>query len=225
MKVRLSGQGDAPLTGTGPSGDLYVSISVAPHPTFKRDGADIWVDAPVPLTTAVLGGTARVPTIDGDVELKIPPGVQPEEKKVLRRRGVQEVGKPDGERGDQWVVLKVQIPKSVSERGKELLEEFAKVEEGKGASGDGGKKKSASASASASAASPGDGKRPFTTKTDAAAGKAEAKESKAEDKEDKGFLRSAFESLKRNLSHEEGKDGKDGKDDKDGDKKTGKVEA
>lgn len=214
MKVRLSGQGDAPLSGTGPAGDLYVSINVTPHPQFRREGSDIWVDVPISLTTAVLGGTARVPTVDGDVELKIPAGAQPEERKVLRRRGVQEVGKPDGERGDQWVVLKVQIPKTVSEKGKELLAEFGRVEEGRTGSSSAGSAKKSSSSEKKGASS-------------SASSSSKASKEAEEDKDDKGFLRSAFESLKKNLKHEEGKEGgKDKKDKKDDDpNRTSRVEA
>ncbi|KAI9006383.1 hypothetical protein DFJ74DRAFT_690643 [Hyaloraphidium curvatum] len=195
MKVRLAGQGDAPLSGTGPPGDLYVGIAVEPHPIFKRDGPDIHVDVPVPFYTAALGGTARVPTVDGDVELRVPAGVQPGERKVLRRRGVQEVGKPDGERGDQWVTIKVAIPKGVTDKQRELLEAYRAETEGEAAAG---KDKEAR-------------KAPGRKK------KAEPEEAAGE--EDKGFLRSAFESLKRNLKHEEeGKD-KGGKGDGKGDAK------
>ncbi|KAJ3311473.1 hypothetical protein HDU76_003115, partial [Blyttiomyces sp. JEL0837] len=87
MKVRLARKGDVPLEGDGPAGDLYVLLEVDPHPVFKRDGSDILVNATVPLQMAILGGTIRVPTIDGDVELKIPPGTQPEERKRLPKRG------------------------------------------------------------------------------------------------------------------------------------------
>lgn len=192
------------MQGAGPAGDLYVSITVDPHPSFRREGADIWVEAAVPLTTAVLGGSVRIPTIDGDVELKIPAGSQPEERKVLRRRGVQEVGKPDGDRGDQWVVIKVQIPKNVSEKGKELLEEFARVE---GEPRPSSEKRQAAGGAKASSSS--DGKRPFTTDTKAADGQSAKEGEERQTSGGKGFFRSAFEKVKKNLS-EDCKDGKDG---------------
>ncbi|KAI8928409.1 hypothetical protein BC831DRAFT_448594 [Entophlyctis helioformis] len=126
MRVRLQGQGDVPLDGDGPSGDLFVQLNVANHAIFKRDGADILVNAPIPLNVAILGGTVRVETVDGPVDVTIPPGTQPNERKVLRKRGAaklsqQRRGEPD--RGDQWITLQVTVPKTLTARQKQLLEE------------------------------------------------------------------------------------------------------
>ncbi|KAJ3232872.1 hypothetical protein HDU81_002617 [Chytriomyces hyalinus] len=122
-KVRVPGKGDAALTGNGPAGDLYVHLEVQPHPIFYREGRDIFVTASVPLHMALLGGTVRVPTVDGDVELTIPPGTQPDEKKRLPNRGVVRVGRKD--RGDEYVTIKIDIPRHLSENQRRaFLEAF-----------------------------------------------------------------------------------------------------
>ncbi|KAI8829632.1 hypothetical protein BJ741DRAFT_622490 [Chytriomyces cf. hyalinus JEL632] len=123
MKVRVTGKGDAALTGNSPAGDLYVHLDVQPHPIFHREGRNIFVTASVPLHMALLGGTIRVPTVDGDVELTIPPGTQPDEKKRLPNRGVVRVGRKD--RGDEYITLKIDIPRHISENQRRaFLEAF-----------------------------------------------------------------------------------------------------
>ncbi len=126
MKVRLPGQGDAPMAGGGPNGDLFVTLIVQPSSQFKRDGNDVLYDVSIPLTTAILGGNVRVPTVDGEVDLKIPPGSQPDDRKVLRKRGIPLVGRSENERGDHWVTLKVAIPKKLTDKQRDLIEQFAK---------------------------------------------------------------------------------------------------
>ncbi|KAI9220692.1 hypothetical protein BC828DRAFT_348043 [Blastocladiella britannica] len=110
MKVRLSGQGDEGASGT--KSDLYVKLRVRPSAIFKRKNIDIFVNVKIPLRTALLGGTVRVPTIDGDVELKVPEGTQPGDVKILRSRGVKVVNERG--RGDEYVELKVDVPKYVA---------------------------------------------------------------------------------------------------------------
>jgi molecular chaperone DnaJ len=95
-----------PLGSEGIPGDLHVILQVAPHEIFKRQGSNIFVDASIPFHTAILGGYIRVPTIDGNVELKVPPGSQPEQQARMRKRGIQ----ANGHRGDQIVTFKVTIP-------------------------------------------------------------------------------------------------------------------
>lgn len=102
--LRLRGRG-AP--GSGGSGDLLVEVQVAPHPVFSRDGLDIRVRQRVPLEVAVLGGRVRVPTIDGDVVLRVPRGSNSGRTMRLRGRGIQD---PSGRRGDQLVELLVDLP-------------------------------------------------------------------------------------------------------------------
>ncbi|KAJ3308721.1 hypothetical protein HDV04_006210 [Boothiomyces sp. JEL0838] len=121
MRVRLQGQGDEPIEGNGRPGDLLIQINVSRHPQFKRDGANILLDVDVPLTTAILGGKINIPTIDGDVELNIPQGSQPGDRKILRQRGIANVNQRG--KGDQIVTLKVKLPTSLTSKQKELLME------------------------------------------------------------------------------------------------------
>ncbi|KAJ3181676.1 hypothetical protein HDU87_000694 [Geranomyces variabilis] len=174
IELRLPRQGDVPLEGDGVEGDLLVKLKVSPHPVFRRDGADVLVDAKVSLDVALLGGTLRVPTIDGDVELAVPAGTQPMDRKRLRHRGVIKIDRSGGDRGDQWVTLKVELPKKLTERQVELIEEaFGRVQ--KKTKTETAAKDAGSAKASAS-----------ETSKDADAGK-------------KGFLRSTFEKFKKEL--------------------------
>jgi molecular chaperone DnaJ len=83
MQIRLAGLGDSPLQGRAASGDLFVTVHVQPSPIFTRKGADVFTTVDVDLITALLGGSVRVPTVDGDVDMKLPPGVQPNEEKVV----------------------------------------------------------------------------------------------------------------------------------------------
>ncbi|KAI9340682.1 hypothetical protein DFJ73DRAFT_954200 [Zopfochytrium polystomum] len=123
-RVRVAGKGNAPIGGPGRPGDLHILIDVQPHPRFSRKGADVLVTVEVPLHVALLGGTVRVPTIDGDVDLKIPAGTQPEEVKRLARRGTRIVNRASSlDRGDQYVTLRVAIPKSLTERQRAALED------------------------------------------------------------------------------------------------------
>lgn len=120
MRMRVSGKGDAPLEGNGPSGDLILEIQVMADKLFKRDGNTVYVDVHVPLLTALLGGTVRVPTIDGDVDLKVNPGTQPGDEKLLRKRGVKSV--KSSSRGDQIVKIVVPLPKKLTSEQQELLQ-------------------------------------------------------------------------------------------------------
>jgi molecular chaperone DnaJ len=109
MRIRVSGEGHAPEEGHGPAGDLYVQLSVMASNVFKRQGADVYVDAKVPFYTAILGGRVRVPTLDGDVELKVPVGTQPDDVALMRNRGIKKLNSNDT--GNQYVKLKVEVPK------------------------------------------------------------------------------------------------------------------
>ncbi|KAJ3203661.1 hypothetical protein HDU82_006389 [Entophlyctis luteolus] len=114
MHVRVSGKGHEPYIGSGPAGDLVVRLEVLQHPKFRREGTDIFVTASVPLHMAILGGAITVPTIDGDVELVVPPGTQPEERKRMPKRGVVNATSSSAPRGDQYVTLKVMIPTKIT---------------------------------------------------------------------------------------------------------------
>jgi len=120
-RLRLSGEGERGEMG-GPPGDLYVVIHVKPHKIFERDGAEIYIEVPVSYPTLVLGGEIEVPTLKGKAKLKIPPGT--ESGTIFRLRGN---GLPDlqrGGRGDQHVRVKVAVPRKVSGKEKELLEQL-----------------------------------------------------------------------------------------------------
>ena len=127
--IRLSGKGEAGMRG-GPTGDLYVFISVKPHAFFKRDGAHLFCEAPIPMTTAALGGSIEVPVIDGKrARVTIPAGTQNEHSFRLRGKGMSVLRSQA--RGDLYVQVRVETPVNLSKRQKELLEEFAKEAEGK----------------------------------------------------------------------------------------------
>jgi molecular chaperone DnaJ len=118
-RLRLRGEGNAGVAG-GPPGDLYITVEIQPHPLFKRKGADLEVEVPVHYGTLVLGGKVKVPTLEGEEEISIPPGTDPGE--VLRLRGR---GMPQGRRrGDLLVRLRVVIPRSLSRSQRELLAKF-----------------------------------------------------------------------------------------------------
>ncbi len=105
-RLRLKGQGEAPRTG-GPPGDAYIQIMVEPHPLFKREGHDISCEVPVSLQEAVLGGSIRVPTLSGLVDVRVPKNSNT--GTVLRLKG-KGVPMPGGGAGDQYVRLKVMLP-------------------------------------------------------------------------------------------------------------------
>jgi len=99
--------------------DFYVTINVKPHPIFKRDGNDVFVDVQIPLTLAILGGIIEIPTIDGDLNLRIRPGTQPGTMIRLRGRGIKYL-RGSG-RGDQYVRLQIRIPEKLTREQREAL--------------------------------------------------------------------------------------------------------
>ncbi|MCI6086282.1 molecular chaperone DnaJ [Selenomonas sp.] len=123
-RLRVSGHGEAGTNGGG-YGDLYVYIFVKPHEFFKRQGNDVIVEVPVAFTEAALGGTVRVPTLDGLVDMKVDAGTQSGTIKRLRNRGIPFL-RGSG-RGDEHVIVKVLTPKNLNTKQKELLQEFAEI--------------------------------------------------------------------------------------------------
>jgi molecular chaperone DnaJ len=121
QRIRLSGRGHAGERG-GPPGDLYVVVRVAEDERFLRDGSNLVTVVDVPAPAAALGTNVVVPTLDGDEEIKVAPGTQPGSVVTLRGRGMPTIGR--GRRGDQQVVLNVVIPRNLTERQSELLEEL-----------------------------------------------------------------------------------------------------
>lgn len=112
MKIRIDGQGDAPTQGKGRSGDLFVRLSVLPSKTFTRQGANLYENVSVPFYTAILGGRARVATLDKEVDVRVATGTQPGEEFVLKGRGIKRLYK-DGH-GDLTVRFNIAIPRFVA---------------------------------------------------------------------------------------------------------------
>ncbi len=118
-KLRISGKGSPSPMG-GPPGDLYLLITVEPHPVFSREGAHLSMDLQIPYSSAVFGAEVEVPTLDGkQLKVKVPPGCQPQAKLRLRKQGLPE-GR-GGERGDLLVKIVVAVPKELSEKQQALV--------------------------------------------------------------------------------------------------------
>jgi molecular chaperone DnaJ len=123
-RVRVPGKGYAGAYG-GLAGDLFVITNVGEHPYFKRQGDNIYCTIPITVPEAALGARIEVPTVDGKAVLKIPPGTQSGQKFRLRERGVPSL-RAGGARGDQFVEVKITLPKVISEETKDLLHQFAR---------------------------------------------------------------------------------------------------
>ena len=136
MRIRLTGEGEVG-PGGGPAGDLFVEVVEREHAVFSRDGDDLHCRVPVPMTAAALGTTFKLETLDGEEQLDIAPGTQPDEVLTLRARGVPHL-RGTG-RGDLHVHLDVQVPTRLDARQEELLRELAVLrgEERPGSSGKG----------------------------------------------------------------------------------------
>jgi molecular chaperone DnaJ len=124
-RIRLTGEGQAGLNG-GPAGDLYIFISIAPHPIFQRDGHDLHCRAPVSFAAAALGGMIEVPTVDGGrARITIPEGTQNGRQVRQRGKGMP-VLRSSGARGDLYVEIAVETPVKLTRKQKELLRAFEK---------------------------------------------------------------------------------------------------
>lgn len=123
-KVRMRGEGQAGYGGQ--SGDLYLKVKVASDPRFERKGDNLHVTVPVDLYTAILGGEVRVPTMTGDVNLKIPAGAQNGQKFRLRGKGMPRL-KKKGEYGDLYAKLEVELPKNITPEQRELFEKLRDI--------------------------------------------------------------------------------------------------
>lgn len=124
-RIRVPGKGNAGRFG-GPGGDLYVVTNTSPHPFFARIGDNIHCCVPLTVTEAALGTKVEVPTIDGPAMVRIPPGTQTGQTFRLREKGAPSLLHP-GMRGDQYVEVRVMVPKIADERSKEILRELAKL--------------------------------------------------------------------------------------------------
>ncbi|OGW41105.1 MAG: molecular chaperone DnaJ [Nitrospirae bacterium RBG_13_39_12] len=123
-RLRVSNEGEMGIYG-GPPGDLYIIMDVEEHPFFKRDGSDLYCDVPLSFPQAALGSEIEVPTLDGVSKLKIPTGTPSGRLFYLKGKGVQKLGSHS--RGDQIVRVYVEVPKKLTPKQKELLEEFARI--------------------------------------------------------------------------------------------------
>ncbi len=119
-KLRVRGKGHPSPMG-GPPGDLIVTVNIAPHPYFRREGLNLHVDVPISITEAVFGATVPVPTVDGQAELRIPPGTQGGRKLRLRGAGIEN---DKGEKGDLYALIHVEVPTELTDEQRELFEKL-----------------------------------------------------------------------------------------------------
>src|SRR4030081_3757753 len=123
QRIRLAGQGEAGERG-GKSGDLFLRVRLARHPDFQVEGSDLIHEVKIAPWQAVLGTDLLVPTLEGSVRMKIPPGTQAGQRFRLRERGLPGVS---GKRGDLYVVAQINIPKKITDREREVWSELAKL--------------------------------------------------------------------------------------------------
>jgi curved DNA-binding protein len=124
-KVRIADKGHTSYSGSL-TGDLYLNITVKPDPVFERDEDDLHCSVDMDVCTAVLGGRVRVPTLNGDVSLKIPAGTQGGQTFRLRGKGMPDPHRPS-QRGDLLATVEIRVPRKLSPRERELFEELAHI--------------------------------------------------------------------------------------------------
>ena len=124
-RIRLAGEGEAGLRG-GPTGDLYIFLSVQPHEFFQRDGADIFCRVPISMTTAALGGQFEVGTVEGSkTRVKVPEGTQSGKQFRLRSKGMPVLR--SNQTGDMYIQVSIETPQNLTTRQREILREFERV--------------------------------------------------------------------------------------------------
>jgi len=123
-RLKINGEGEPGVNG-GPRGDLYIVLHVEEHPFFKRDGTEIICEMPVTFPQAALGSEIEVPTLDGTAKLKIPAGTPSGKIFYLKGKGAPRIG--SSARGNQVVRIFIDVPKKLTARQKEILEEFASI--------------------------------------------------------------------------------------------------
>lgn len=128
-KLRVRSEGDAG-PNSGPAGDLYIFLKVKSDPNFRREGPEIYSDATISYMDAILGASLKVPVVDGEVTIKVPPGTQPEQVMRLKGNGAPVLGDTN-KRGDQYVTMKIEIPSSISKEEQELVEKLKELQEKK----------------------------------------------------------------------------------------------
>ncbi len=125
-RVKLKGMGGAGMKG-GPAGNLFIELTVTPHPLFKREGNHLYVDVPITIGEAVLGGKIKVPTLDGSVTMTLPQGTDSGKKFRLKGKGIP--NRQTGKAGDEYAIINIVVPKKINEKTKEALEEIGKAYE------------------------------------------------------------------------------------------------
>ena len=125
-RLRLQGRGEAGRQGA-PAGDLYVRVHVDPHDVFVRDGDDLHCELRIGMVAAALGTALRIPTLDGEEDLVVPPGTQAGEVITLRRRGMPRLGGAGIQRGDLHVHCRVATPTDLTQEQEDLLRRFAEA--------------------------------------------------------------------------------------------------
>ncbi len=123
-RLRIANEGEMGYHG-GPRGDLYIVLNVQEHPFFHREGNDIYCEVPLSFPQAVFGAEIEVPTLDGTSKLRIPPGTPSGKMFHLKGKGIQKLGSHS--RGDQIIKVYIDVPKKLTPRQRELLEEFARI--------------------------------------------------------------------------------------------------
>src|SRR5690606_13652083 len=124
-RIRLSGEGEAGLR-SGPAGDLYIFLAVKPHEFFQRDGAHLYCQVPISMTTAALGGSCEVATLDGtQTRVKVPEATQNGRQFRLKGKGMPVLRQP--QTGDLYIQAAVETPQNLTRRQRELLEEFEQL--------------------------------------------------------------------------------------------------
>ncbi len=124
-RLKLSGKGSAGTNG-GPNGDLYIEFTVTDHEFFVRDNNDIYIEAPITVTEAILGCKKEIPTLYGNVTLSIPAGSESGEKHRIKGKGIN--NEATHKKGDMYIVLKIITPKKLSKEQKSLLEQLSKTD-------------------------------------------------------------------------------------------------
>ena len=124
-RIRLTGEGEAGTRG-GPSGDLYIFLSIKPHEFFQRDGSDLYCKVPISMATAALGGQFEVATLDGtQTRVKVPEGTQNSKQFRLKGKGMPILRQQTT--GDLYIQIAIETPQNLSKRQRELLEEFEQI--------------------------------------------------------------------------------------------------
>jgi molecular chaperone DnaJ len=122
-RIKVSGKGN--MSRNGSTGNLYLDVNVIPHNLFERKGSDIYIDIPISFVEAILGARIDVPTLDGTVTVTVPPGTQSGQVLRLQGKGLPVLN--GSSRGDQYVRVKIMVPKNINRRSRELLEEFERL--------------------------------------------------------------------------------------------------